>query len=220
MPLATSIQCSPASGQTPLNSATPWSAREQQMAEVARRHGFQFATATVGTLNSHDFVYLRRGADRQESNVMTGAYRGCEIKIFDYSHTAAPDYYTEHRHTLIHHLEAGEAPLPNLAITPGGYLEHYLVEYQEVDLAGRPALAPHYRLYAQDPARALAFVGTEIEQLLRDHPGFYVEIRDNALLAFRPEQEPPEAIELLLAFAEVAPGVVPPVPYMDAPMSR
>ena len=186
------------------------SAREQQMAEVARRDDWQFAPATAGTLNSHDFIYLRRGADRQESNVMTGAYRGCQVKIFDYSHTAAPDYYAEHRHTLIQlrPLEAGETPLPNLAITPGDYLERYLVEYQEVDLAGRPALAPHYRLYAQDPARALAFVGTKFEQLLSDHPCFYVEIRDNVMLVFRPgrEFETPEAIELLLAFAELVGG--------------
>ena len=70
-----------------------------------------------------------------------------------------------------------------------------------MDLAARPALAQHYRLYALDPARALAFVGTKFEQLLRDHPGLYVEIRNNVVLAFRPDQDlaPPEAIESLLA---------------------
>ncbi len=180
------------------------SARELQMAEVARRHGFEFAPATVATLNSHDFVYLRRGSDRQESNVMSGVYRGCQVKIFDYSHTAAPDYYAEHRHTLVMLScpEEGSVQWPNLALTPGHYLERYLVEYQEVDRTSRPALR-HYCLYAQDPERALAWVGTEIEHLLLDHPGFYVEIRDNVLLAFRPDQglETPEAIELLLAFA-------------------
>ncbi len=184
------------------------SVRERQMAEVARRYDLQFTPATVGTLNSHDFVYLRRGSNRQESNVMTGVYRDCQVKLFDYSHTAAPDYYAEHRHTLIflQRLEAHEVQLPNLAITPGDYLERYLVEYQEVDLTGRPALASHYRFYAQDPARALAFVGTKFEQTLRDHPGFYVEIRDNVLLAFHPDQEleSPAAIESLLAFAEPA----------------
>ena len=186
------------------------SAREQQMTEVARRYDLQFASATVATLNSHDFVYLHRGSNRQESDVMTGLYHGCHVKLFDYSHTTAPDYYSEHRHTLIvlRCLEAGDVELPNLAITPGGYLERYLVEYQEVDLAGRPSLAPHYRLYAQDPARALAFLGTRFEQLLSDHPCFYLEIRDNVLLAFRPsrELETPEAIELLLAFAELVGG--------------
>ena len=185
---------------------TRLSAREQQMAEVALRHGLQFAPATVATLNSHDFVYLRRGANRQESNTMSGVYRGCQVKLFDYSHTAAPDYYAEHHHTLIMLScpATGGVQLPNFALTPGSYLERYLVEYQEVDLAGRPAGALHYRLYAQDPALALALVGTKFEQLLLEHPGYYVEIRDNVLLVFHPEHdlEPPEAIGSLLSFAE------------------
>ena len=142
--------------------------------------------------------------------MITGLYHGCDVKLFDYSHTAAPDYYLEYRHTLIllRCLEAGDVDLPNLAITPGDYLERYLVEYQEVDLADRPVLASHYRLYAQVPAQALAFIETKIEQLLKDHPGFYVEIRDNRLLAFRPgwELETPETIRLLLAFAELTSG--------------
>lgn len=183
------------------------SVREQQMAEVAQRYGLQFLPAARGALNSHDFVYLRRGSSRQESNVMTGLYRGCHVKLFDYSHTAAPDYYSEHRHTIIllRCLEEGELELPNLAITPGDYLERYLVEYQEVDLAGRSALASHYRLYALNPEPALAFIA-KAEQVLKDHPDFYVEIRDNVLLAFRPsrELETTEGIELLLAFAELA----------------
>ena len=186
------------------------SAREQQMAEVARRYGFQFAPATVGTLNSHDFVYLRRGTDRQESNVMTGSYHGCQVKLFDYSHTAAPDYHAEHRHTLIlaHRIEHGDVHLPNLVITPGHYLERYLVEYQEVELASHPTFAQHHRLYALDPVRALAFVESHIQQLLFEHPGFYVEIRDHVLLAFRPDQDliSPDAIERLLAFAEAMGG--------------
>ena len=186
------------------------STREQQMAEVAQRYGLKFKSATGGTLNSHDFVYLRRGSSRQESNVMTGLYNGCHVKLFDYSHTAAPDYYSEHRHTLIllRCPEVGAIELPNLAITPGDYLERYLVEYQEVDLADSPALAPYYRLYGHDPAQALAFVETKAEQLLSDHPDFYVEIRDNVLLAFRPgrELETPEAIGLLLAFTELMSG--------------
>ena len=141
---------------------------------------------------------------------MTGLYNGCHVKLFDYSHTAAPDYYSEHRHTLIllRCPEVGAIELPNLAITPGDYLERYLVEYQEVDLADSPALAPYYRLYGHDPAQALAFVETKAEQLLSDHPDFYVEIRDNVLLAFRPgrELETPEAIGLLLAFTELMSG--------------
>lgn len=224
------------------------SAREQQMMALAQHYGLQFTAGPVSTLNTHDFVYLRRGTNRQESNIMTGIYHGCRVKLFDYSHAAAPDYYAEHRHTLIQlycddaqgtaggvtsgahpgipgiaeeveqlpeqlpraSLEADEPQLPNLAITPGDYLERYLVEYQEVNLENHPTLAPHYRLYtaapgtSQNPVPALAFVRTALEQLLRNHPGFYVEVRNNVLLVFRPDHglATPDAVELLLAFAE------------------
>ncbi len=182
------------------------SARELQMAEVAQRHGFAFASATVATLNSHDLVYLRRGTNRQESNAMSGVYRGCQVKLFDYSHTAAPDYYAEHRHTLVmlSRPEEGDMQWPNLALTPGPYLERYLVECQEVDITSCPVGALRYRLYAQDPASVLALLGTELAQLLREHRGYYIEIHDNVLLVFHPEHdlESPEAIESLLAFAE------------------
>ena len=187
------------------------SAREQQMAEVARSYGLQFAPAAVGVLNRHNFVYLRRGSNRQKSNIITGIYHGCQVKLYDYSHTAAPDYYAEHHHTLlqISLLECGDA-LPDLAITPGDYLERYLVGYQETDFAAR---VPHYRLYAQDPAAARDFVGALFEQLLRDRTDLYVEIRDNVLLAFRPNEEfeSPEAIASLLAFGDAACHALKPV---------
>ncbi len=189
------------------------SARELQMAEVARRHGFAFAPATVATLNSHDLVYLRRGTNRQESNAMSGVYRGCQVRLFDYSHTAAPDYYAEHRHTLVmlSRPEEGSVQWPNLALTPGSYLERYLVEYQEVDITSRPLLSRHYRLYALDVAQWLAWVDSGRERWLIEHPGFYIEIRDNVLLAFHPEHdlESPEVIQSLLTFAEALarPGI-------------
>jgi carbonic anhydrase len=182
------------------------SEREQQMSKVAQLHNLQFAPAIVATLNVHDFIYLRRGSDRQKSNVISGNYHGCHLKLYDYSHTAAPDYYAEHRHTIVQlgRLGSENKPWPNLALTPGHYLERYLVEYQEVDITDRPLLARHYRLYALDVAQGLAWVDVGRERWLVEHPGFYIEIHNNVLLAFHPEHdlESPEAIESLLAFAE------------------
>lgn len=188
-----------------IKEKTRLTAREELMAAVAQRHDLHFSPAAVGTYNNHDFVYLRRGANRQESNVMTGIHKGCQVKVFDYCHTAAPDYYSEHCHTVVvsQRIDTTAAPLPNLAFTPGHYLERYLVEYQEVELTARPDLAEHYRLYTQDPENKIELTGSKLEKLLLEHPGFYVEIRNNTLLAFRPGQylESPETIELLFSFA-------------------
>jgi len=91
-------------------------------------------------------------------------------------------------------------------VTPGNYLERYLIaDYGDVDANGLDhAFASHYRAYADDPARAHDFLAAGLMQHLLKHPGFYVEIRDNALLAFRPENglEPVAAISELLSFAD------------------
>lgn len=190
-----------------VKAKTRISARSELMAGVAQKYGFRFSPARVDTLNIHKFVYLRRGDDRHECNVMTGDYHGVAIKLYDYSHTAAPDYYSEHRHTLIKLSQAsgGGAPWPNLVITPGSYLERYLVEYQEVDVSSRPALAQHYRLYVRTPGQTLPLLDSRLEKFLLAHPGLYIEIHDRVLLAFRPEHglETPEAVGQLLALADV-----------------
>jgi len=182
------------------------SEREQQMSEVARLHHLDFAPAIMATLNTCDFIYMRRGSNRQKSNVITGNYHDYNLKLYDYSHTAAPDYYAAHHHTIVQLSRAGSenTPWPNIALTPGHYLERYLVEYQAVDITSRLPLARHYRLYALDEAQGLAWVNAARECWLFEHPGFYIEIRNNVLLAFHPEHdlESPAAIEMLLSFAE------------------
>ncbi len=181
-------------------------AREQTMAEAAVRHGLEFSSGPVATLNRHDFIYLRRGANREERNIVTGVQGDCHVKLFDYRHTAAPDYYLEHRHTvLVMRCLLESAPLlPNLAITPGHYLERYLVEFRELEVSSRAAPGPHYRVFAEEPDRVRALLENGLAEFLRRHPGFYLEIRDNALLAFHPErelEEPEDALQWLAGLA-------------------
>lgn len=181
---------------------------EADMAALAQRLGLKFAPAVAAVLNRHDFVYLRRGANRQEWNVMTGLRGDTHVKLFDYSHTAAPEYYVEHRHTLaiLRLCDEASAALPNLALTPGDYLERYLVaDYREVDIASVDTrFAGHTRVYGEDAAHVRACLSPELIRQLQAHPGTYVELRDSVLLVFRPERglEAPDAAEGLLAHAE------------------
>lgn len=183
-------------------------AREQDMAALAQRLGLKFAPAVAAVLNRHDFVYLRRGANRQEWNVMTGTHGDYHVKLFDYSHTAAPEYYVEHRHTLAILRLCGEAAaaLPNLALTPGDYLERYLVaDYRELEIAGLDTeFAKRYHVYGESAARVQPCLNTDLVGYLLAYPGTYVELRDGVLLMFRPERglESPDATENLLAQAE------------------
>lgn len=182
-------------------------ARGQAMAEVAVHFGLDFVPGPVAVLNRHNFIYLRRGENRMKSNLMAGTRHGYHVTLFDYSHTAAPDHYVEHRHTLVilHRTGNGEPQLLNLAVTPGQYLERYLLEYQEMSLNGLDSLAQHSRVYAQsnDLAHARVLLDAGLARVLLKRPGFYVEIRDGVLLMFCPghELERVEEMPRLLAFA-------------------
>ncbi len=175
-------------------------AREHEMGELAAQLGYTFSPDTVAMHDRHGFIYLRRGATRQARNVIAGEDQGRRARIFDYSHTTTPEYYVEHRHTLvILQPAAGDAArLPNFAITPGHYLERYLIaEYREFDLdENRDRFAGKYRIFCDDKDAVRTLLDRDLKDLLLARAGTYVEIRNGALLLFRPERdlEPVDAV--------------------------
>jgi MFS superfamily sulfate permease-like transporter len=181
--------------------------RSLMLAEVAARHGLDFRATVAGTLNLHDFVYLRRGDMRQECNVMTGLYAGCHVKLFDYSHTAAPDYYSAHRHTVVILRPQDDGlELPDLVVTPGRYLERYLVEFEEIDSPALTAAGHRHRWYRSPGGIDPEGMIKQLLVLLENYPGIYIEIRDNALLAFHPNRdlEDVDGIVSLLGIANLS----------------
>ena len=163
------------------------SERAQRLSTFSTHHGFGFSAPVAAMLDPHNFVYLRRGADKSESNVMEGVVQNLGIKIFDYSHTAAPDYYVEHRHTLMILNLPPDAEYFNLVITPENYLERYLVELREVAWDSVSETGKEYRLYTRDtPERALEFA-RRLKPFLSRHSRLYLECRGRAMLAFYPE---------------------------------
>jgi hypothetical protein len=182
------------------------SERAEQLHKYAQTHQFSFSEPVAGMLDRYNFVYLRRGADKSESNVMQGNYLGCHLKLFDYSHTSAPDYYVEHRHTLM--ILIMPAPIescPTLVVTPENYLERYLVEFNELDWYARTRNGEPYRLFTQgETAQSLAYV-RRLESFLKTHPRLYLECRGKAILAFYPNRElaTPDDLDSLLELARL-----------------
>jgi MFS superfamily sulfate permease-like transporter len=180
--------------------------RSRMLAEIAASHGLDFRASVAAILNRHDFVYLRRGGMRQECNVMTGLYAGCHVKLFDYSHTAAPDYYDEHRHTLVVLRPQDEdMELPDLVVTPGHYLQRYLVEFEEIDRPALAAASHEHRWYRRPQAHVQEQLIRQLLVMLDNYPGIYIEIRDNSLLAFQPNRDLADAdgIASLLGIANL-----------------
>lgn len=180
------------------------SERQKQMSEIAGHYDLAFSPGIETTLNAQNFVYFRRGDNKQKRNVMSGLYKGRQVKLFDYSHTRAPDYYSEHRHTLII-VGPLEKAIPDFIVAPAHYLERYLVGYREVAVDDRQDFSQIYRVYTKNDADIRGCLTDELIQFFMDHPKFYMEVRGAMCLAFRPDKELEQAstIPVLFSFADV-----------------
>ena len=175
--------------------------RAQRVAAFAQRMGLSFSPARRAMINRRDFIYLRRGDQRELGNLVSGPWAGGQLRLFDYSHTAPPDYHVPHRHTLIE-FEWPEGPqMADFVISPGHYLERYLVSLVELDQRAR---LPGYRCYgrAGEPAAEAALDALPAEAIRAAGP-LYVELRGGLLLAFCPHRglETEARMEALLAVA-------------------
>lgn len=80
------------------------------------------------------------------------------------------------------------------------------MEFREVEDSGRSAPGSQYRVFAEEPRPSPRCWRVGWGNSCARIRGFYLEIRDNALLAFRPErefEEPEEALQWVAALAEV-----------------
>jgi MFS superfamily sulfate permease-like transporter len=189
-------------------------ARAQLLARVAERLGLAFSAGTAATINRHGFVYLRRGDQREESNVASGRLSppagpaaqaasgpapgrpeanrradGLRVKLFDYSHTSPPDYHVAHRHTLVMiELPDYGPPWPELVLTPGHYLERYLVHLSELPLPQVLQPSSGYRAYGVTADAISFWWQPPLLRALADQGPLYLEIRPGAALLFRPQR--------------------------------
>lgn len=172
-------------------------ARAQHLIHFAQEAGLAFDPQVVATINRHDFVYMRRGDQRESRNHLTGHWAGGLLRVFDYSHTSAPDYHMPHVHTLVMYELPSGVSLPDFVLTPGHYLERYLVDLSEESSDKLPS---GYRLYVR-PGQVLPDLPSPVAQALLDTGPLYVEVRQCVVLAFNPQRalEDAAGIQSLMA---------------------
>ena len=191
---------------------TRLSDRAERMSQYAESHQLSFSAPVSAIIDPYNFVYLRRGADKSESNVVQGDFLGCHIKLFDYSHTSAPDYYVEHRHTLmILSMPLDLALCPSIVVTPENYLERYLVEFNEMPYGTVSKTGDVYRLYTQGTPEQTQAFAQRVDNFLKIHPKLYLECRGTAMLAFFPDRDmaAPDDLNTLLALASLLASTAP-----------
>jgi len=177
--------------------------REVQMERLAEQYSLNFRPESKSILNAEDFVYLRRGADKEECNILSGEHWGSRVRLYDYSHTSAPNYYSRHWHTIITiRCPAGlGGDVPDIVIAPGHYLERYLVDYEEIVLPADNALTGKYRLYAKEVADPLSYLSPKLTAFIAKHDDFYLEVRKGVMLAFRKDHALANADDVALLFS-------------------
>jgi len=183
------------------------SEREVQMESLSKQYKLDFQSGIISALNVEDFVYMRRGSDKEESNGMTGEYMGCNIQLTDYSHTSPPDYYSKHWHTKLTLRCPTEmsSTIPDMVITPGHYLERYLVDFDEVAFSNDADFSEKYRLFTKDGADPLPHLSSKLIEFIVKYDDFYIEVSKGVMLAFRRDQALANAddIAALLSLAEI-----------------
>ncbi len=176
------------------------SEREEFMERFANQKQLQFDPTLVSTLNKQGFIYLRRGANKEECHSITNDQ---STRLFDYSHTAAPDYYSKHWHTIVT-TPCKSDKIPDFVIAPGHYMERYLVDFSEVSLE-ESAFTETYRLYTTDGQDPRAHLSDELIAFLTQNKGFYLEVCNGVLLAFIQDKQLADenGLALLLKLSEL-----------------
>jgi len=181
------------------------SARQRSLLEVAKRYGLRFSPSVVSSLNEHNFIYLARGSEKEESNIISGPYQCCEIKIFDYKFTDMPQYFRDTRHTMIAIKVNGSGiNIPNCVMEPDHYVAKSLVEYRDIHLADDRHFPNRYHLRGEDEEGIRNFFTPDLIRFFEAHPQFYMEARDSHILAFRVDRDREEvqSMQVLFTFAD------------------
>jgi len=94
--------------------------------------------------------------------------------------------------------------VPDFVISPGHYLERYLIDFKEVNTSDRDDFSKNYRLYGQEGGDPTPYVSSQLIDFLLNNKGFYLEVHNGVMLAFRQNQElaNPDDISLLFMLAK------------------
>lgn len=179
--------------------------RQQARSDFARQYHWKFSPAIVSSLNEHNFLYLARGSDKEESNIISGEYKNLEIKIFDYSYTDIPQFFLDTRHTIIlMKVGASARRIPDCVLEPDGFVGGHLIHDRDIHLTEGLHFPHRYHLHGEDEQAIRGFFSADLIRFFDTHPDFYMETRNNYVLAFRVDAELEEASSLpvLLSLAD------------------
>jgi hypothetical protein len=171
--------------------------RREAMRALAAKLGLRFNPEKDWHLaKQYKFLNkLRRGSNRYAYNILSGSYKGNELKVFDYHYKTGSGKNTHHYHFsfFILHLPAA---FPELVIGPEGIFSKIAqaVGYDDIDFESHE-FSKKFCVRSADKKFAYDVCNSRMIEYLLANRGFSIEIEGSVLAIAFNRQLKPELIE-------------------------
>lgn len=191
-----------------------WSIRQEKkrretLRVFAEGNGFEFLekAADPQALGLPMIGLFKAGHSRHTSNILSGAFEGSAVRVFDYRYTTGSGKNSSTHHQTVVAVETGGALLPSFTLARENFF-HKIGQafgYQDIDFDDFPEFSKKYLLRGEDEEAIRDLFDVRIIDAYENGLACNVELRDGWLFVYqagrrmKPEQFQPR-IESAFAF--------------------
>ena len=171
--------------------------RRQALRAVASRLGFLFYAGRDRNLAyRYDFIdKCHQGRDRYAYNILSGNYRGREVKVFDFHYKTGHGKNTRHHHLSFALMEM-KVVFPELKISPEGIFSKIgqALGYDDIDFESHE-FSRKFCVRSKNKKFAYDICNAKMIEYLLSNTNLNIEIENNVLAIFFNRRLAPELIE-------------------------
>jgi hypothetical protein len=171
--------------------------RRQAMRDLAAKLGLSFYNGKDKAIaRQYEFLdKLRQGHNRYAYNILSGNYRGCEVKIFDYHYQTGSGKDTHHYNISFFILQMPMV-FPELKIGPENFFSKIgqALGYDDIDFESHE-FSRKFCVRSKDKKFAYDVCNAQMIEYLLSNPDLIIEIESNVLAISFDRRLAPEYIE-------------------------
>ncbi len=163
--------------------------RRESLRVFAQNNGFRFAESAPDpqAIGLPMISLFSSGRSRYTNNILSGAFEGSNVHIFDYRYTTGSGKNSTTRHQTVVAVETGGVPLPAFTLAPENFF-HKIGQafgYQDIDFDDFPEFSNKYLLRgANDQAIRTLFEARVIDAYMTNL-ACNVEVREGWLFVYK-----------------------------------
>ena len=130
---------------------------------------------------------FNRGHSRHTSNILTGAFEGSQVRIFDYRYTTGSGKNSHTHHQTIVAVDTGGVPLPSFTLAPENFFHKIgqVFGYLDIDFDDFPEFSNRYLLRSDNEAAIRGLFDARIIDAYMNGLACNIEVRDGWLFVFK-----------------------------------